>query len=741
MWKGKKKFLLSSSITTGVIILLVILFSFIFFRTSKSRTLDFLMEVSNQGVKLIQQEVKQNQMLLRNLAIFMEEGKEDPAALREKLVPVEENNHFRRMGFVTEDGTSYTTDHTDLSFASETQMMERFRPGIEGRECVVDGFEDLELGDPVTIYQAPFTTGEGMKCTLFATYGNEYYQEILSVSTFGGEGYSYIIKENGDRVVGDFDNLFRALEGEGAGNRPAVQQMRQGMESHQSGYVKLKDDGGMRYIYYQPLEINDWYLLSVVPGSVIRKDVNIILALAYGMTFLCICLMLYLTGRVRGAENSYWKKLEDTALKDRVTGLPSFERFKSDAKDLISEAGNGTYAMVCFNILMFQYVNELYGYKEGDRVLSVVGAGIRESLKDGELAARINADRFAAILRYDGREEIRSRAMDIIEKLETRAESSRPGMEYEIIMTAGVYVIEDPDEVVDKMVDRAKAAFTKEIRGTLENCGFYDNAIRDRAVRQREMENHFEAAMAQGEFLVYYQPKYDVKEKRFHGAEALVRWNWQKESMMPPGEFIPVFESNGMIVQLDEYMFRETCRQVKAWLDAGIPVDPVSVNISRLHLYQKNFVDTYLDIIRETGVPAKAVSLELTETVLFHNEGILNEALERFRDAGIQILMDDFGSGYSSIQLLSVMPIDMLKLDKSLVDNSTDNLRIQAALRSVVSLARTFGIDVIAEGVETKEQYDLLETMGINYIQGYYCAKPMAGDEYERLIREQEASK
>lgn len=741
MRKATKKILLSSSITTGVTILLIILFSFIFFRTSKSRTLDFLMEVSNQGVKLIQQEVEQNQTLLRNLAIVMEEGEEDLADLREKLVPVEKSNHFRRMGFVAEDGTSYSTNHTDLSFASDPQMMERFRPGLEGKESVVDGFKDLELGDPVTIYQVPFTTDGGMKCTLFATYANEYYQEILSVSTFGGKGYSYIIKENGDRVIGDFDNLFQALDGEGAKSQTAALRMRQGLKNHRSGYEKLKDDGEMRYIYYQPLEISDWYLLSVVPGSVIWEEVNIILALAYGMTFLCICLMLHLAGRVHGAKNSYWRKLEDTALKDEVTGLPSFERFKSDSKDLISEAGNETYAMVCFNILMFQYVNELYGYKEGDRVLAVVGAGIRESLKEGELAARMNADRFAALLRYDGREEIRSRVMDILEKLETRTESRRPGMEYDITMTAGVYVIEDPHEVVDKMVDRAKAAFTKEIRGTLENCGFYDNAIRERAVRQREMENHFEAAMAQGEFLVYYQPKYDVKEKRFHGAEALVRWNWKKESMMPPGEFIPVFESNGMIVQLDEYMFRETCRQVKDWLDAGIPVDPVSVNISRLHLYQKSFVDTYLDIIRETGVPAEAVSLELTETVLFNNEGILNEALERFRNAGIQILMDDFGSGYSSIQLLSVMPIDMLKLDKSLVDNSTDNLRIQAALRSVISLARTFGIDVIAEGVETKEQYDLLETMGIDYIQGYYCAKPMAGEEYERLIREQEASK
>lgn len=745
MKKDTRKILLGSFFTASVIVLLILLFGFSFFYIARKKTLDTLMEISNQGVKLVCQEVEQNQTLLRNLAILLEEDNEGNLdELRKKLIPVDKANSFRRMGFVVEDGTSYSTDYGDLSFDND-EKMSRFRPGLEGRESVVDGLKDLELGDPVTVYQVPFTAKDGRRCTLFATYSNRDYQDILSVSTFGGRGYSYIIKDNGDCVIGsdhpaslgDFDNLFLAMEQEQGAGTHNMEELRKGMENHESGYVEIFRQNGRRYVYFQPLGINNWYLLSIIPGSVIKEDANLLLILSYAMTFVCAGLLMLLVKNIRSTERKYWDHLENTALRDPVTGLASFGRFRSDARDLLQNAESGRYAMVCFNILMFQYINELYGYQEGDRVLKAAGTVLHEALKDGELMARTNADRFAALLFYDGREEIRSRAMKIISDIEAKAYKKEAGMEYEIKMTAGVYVIEDTGELVDKMVDRAKAAFTRENRGAFETCGFYDTAIRNRAVRHREMENHFETAMNQEEFVVYYQPKYDVRAKRFHGAEALVRWNWQKKSMVPPGEFIPLFESNGMIVQLDEYVFYKTCLRVKEWLLAGLPAGPVSVNISRVHLYQKNFAETYFKIIEETGVPASAISLELTETALFDNEGILNEILDTFRERGVNILMDDFGSGYSSMQLLSSMPVDMLKLDKSMVDGSTENERTRAVLRSVTDLAHSFGIKVTAEGVENGDQYGLLEEMGIDYVQGYYCARPMPEEEYEDLIRRQ----
>lgn len=745
MRKETKKILLGSFVTAGIIMLLILLFGFVFFYITRNKTLDTLTEVSNQGVKLIRQEVEQNQTLLHNLSILLEEDTEgDLDQLRVKLIPVDKANNFRRMGFVVEDGSSYSTDYGDLSFETEEQM-ERFRLGLSGRAGVADGLVDLIMGDPVTLYQVPFTAKDGRRCALFATYSNNYYQDILSVSTFGGRGYSYIIKDNGDCVIGsdnpaslgDFDNLFHVMDEEiGPGNRN-MEQLKEGMKAHGNGYVEIRRKTGKRYVYYQPLEINGWYLLSVIPGEVIMEDADLPLILAYGMTFICAVLLMLLVRKIRSTEKKYWDNLEMTALTDPVTGMASFGRFRSDANDLLQNAENGRYAMVCFNILMFQYINELYGYQEGDRVLKAAASVLHSALRDGELMARTNADRFAALLYNEGREGIRSRAMKIMADIEARVNRREGGME--IKMTAGVYIIEDTGELLDQMVDRAKAAFTRENRGAFESCGFYDTAIRSRAMRRREMENHFSTAITQKEFIVYYQPKYDVRAKRFCGAEALVRWNWQKKSMIPPNEFIPLLEGNGMIVKLDEYVFYETCRQVKQWLDEGLSVGPVSVNISRVHLFQKNFAETYFKIIKETGIPESAISLELTETVLFDNEGILNETLKNFRDRGVKILMDDFGSGYSSMQLLSSMPVDMLKLDKSMVDDSTENERTRAVLRSVIELAHSFGIEVTAEGVENGEQYSLLEVIGVDYIQGYYCAKPMPDREYEELMKKQEA--
>lgn len=745
MRKDTRKILLGSFATAGMIILMILLLGFCFFYIAKKKTLDTLMEISNQGVKMIRQEVEQNQTLLRNLAILLEQDREaDLNELRIKLVSVDKANNFRRMGFVVEDGTSYVTDYGDIYFESREEM-ERFLPGLEGRESVVDGLTDLEMGDPVTIYQVPFTAKDGRRCTLFATYSNNYYRDILSVSTFGGRGYSYIINDNGDRVIGSdnpaglsgFDNLFKAVETETGTESENLAKLKAAMEKHESGYIEISRKNGKRYVYFQPLGINDWYLLSIIPGVVIKEDVNMLLILSYAMTFVCAALLLFLVKKIRFAEKKYWEHLENTALRDPVTGHASFGRFRSDARDILQYAESGQYAMVCLNIQMFQYINELYGYQEGDRVLMMVSTVLHGALRDGELMARTNADRFAALLYYDGKEEIRDRVMDIMADIEAKVNRKEDAMEYEIKMAAGVYIIEDTGEPVDKMVDRAKAAFTRENRGAFETCGFYDTAIRERAVRQREMENHFETALGQEEFLVFYQPKYDVRSKCFHGAEALVRWNWMKESMVPPSEFIPLFEGNGMIVLLDEYVFSKTCRQVKSWLDRGLLPGPVSVNISRVHLYQKSFAETYFRIIEETGVPASAISLELTETALFDNVGILNETLETFRERGVKILMDDFGSGYSSMQLLSSMPVDMLKLDKSMVDNSTENEKTRAVLKSVINLAHSLGIAVTAEGVENKAQYDLLEEMGIDYIQGYYCAKPMPENDYEELMKKQ----
>ncbi len=744
MKQSTKKMFSGIGITAFILVALVLAYAVLFYRTSQTKMVNTLAEISDQSAKVIRQEVEKNQTMLENLAILLAQSRSsDIEELVDDLVAVDRANNFKRMGIVRRDGTGYATDGSDVDVRSET-VRERFKPAFAGSAFVTDRVTDLIDGEPVTIYGVPFQTRDGGTYALFGAYSTNFYEDSLSVSTFDGNGYSYIVKADGECVsgsrnpasLGDMDNFYAAVGAISDYNAGQMDVMRQEIAAHKSGYLRYDREDGRRYVYYQPLEVNQWYLLSVVPSWVVEENVNGMLSLAYTMMAACLGILAFMAYQIWAMQKRYWKKVEETALTDNVTGYATFAKIRIDVQEILAGSKDTPYALVCFNVRMFQYINDLHGFAEGDRILRIIADYLNTHIGKQEACARLNADRFAALLIYRDKEQLQGRVESMIHGMERQAKSQMEEMAYDVKMTAGIYQIEDKTEVLDKMLDWAKAALSRENRGAIEICGFYNATIRERMFRQKELENHFEEAVRLRQFEVYYQPKYDVRGRRFYGAEALVRWNSPTEGMIPPGVFVPVFENNSMIIRLDEYIFEQVCRQIREWLNRGFAVQPVSVNISRLHLYQKGFVERYLSLIRRWRVPPGMVELELTETVMFDNEELLGETLQGFRREGVPILMDDFGSGYSSIQLLRSMPIDNLKIDKGLVDDSTERPKLQKILASVIGLAQSLDIQVTAEGVETKAQYDLLKRMNVDFIQGYYCAKPMPCGEYEKLVYE-----
>lgn len=252
--------------------------------------------------------------------------------------------------------------------------------------------------------------------------------------------------------------------------------------------------------------------------------------------------------------------------------------------------------------------------------------------------------------------------------------------------------------------------------------------------RNKALEDLFEEALKNREFQVFFQPKYNIKQKGLYGAEALVRWDSSKLGWVSPGEFIPVLERSGNIIELDEYVFTIVCEQIRNWLDLGFEVAPISINVSQQHLYRSNFVEHYLNIIEQFGVPYDLIELEMTETSLFENRDILKDILNQFRKLKISISMDDFGSGYSSIMMLESMPIDCLKIDKTMIDDIETNPKAKEILHSVITLAQSLGLSVVAEGVEKVGQYEELVNMQVDSIQGFYCARPIPLAAYEKLL-------
>lgn len=298
----------------------------------------------------------------------------------------------------------------------------------------------------------------------------------------------------------------------------------------------------------------------------------------------------------------------------------------------------------------------------------------------------------------------------------------------------GIYQNVDRSQPLTIICDRAFIAMKSIQNEYGQSIAFYDGEMSRKHIRQRTLEAGFEEALEQREFVIYYQPQYNTQTEHIAGAEALVRWKKPDGTLIRPGEFIPLFERNGQIAKLDEYVFRQVCAFQRQRMVQGKKLSPVSVNLSRASLHHEKTVEIFAGIVEEYGIPFSAVPIELTESAALYSAQIRG-LTEKLVKSGFQLHMDDFGFGFSSMTSLSMLPFSMLKLDKSLVDYIA-HPKGQQVVQYTIALAHGLGMKALAEGVERKEQVDMLRKMGCDGIQGFYYSKPQPGDSFQHLLEE-----
>ena len=299
----------------------------------------------------------------------------------------------------------------------------------------------------------------------------------------------------------------------------------------------------------------------------------------------------------------------------------------------------------------------------------------------------------------------------------------------------GIYEITYRSIPVERMCDRALLAVNS-IKGHYGQLyAVYDDALRGKLLREKAITDAMESALAEEQFVVYLQPKYSLTNERIAGAEALVRWLHPKWGVICPSEFIPLFERNGFIPRLNEYVWRQVCMLLRGWMQKGYPLVPISVNVSRADAYRSNLAEMLLDLTRECDVDPSLLHLEITENAYSENPGRVVSTVEQLRKAGFVIEMDDFGSGYSSLNMLSQMSLDILKLDIRLVQNEIAKPADQSILNDIISMAHRLHLTVVAEGAETREQLNRLRAVGCDYVQGYFLARPMSAGQFEAFMR------
>ncbi|WP_085022493.1 bifunctional diguanylate cyclase/phosphodiesterase [Anaerovibrio sp. JC8] len=415
---------------------------------------------------------------------------------------------------------------------------------------------------------------------------------------------------------------------------------------------------------------------------------------------------------------------------DQLTGLYNHHTMLVKTAEMIQENRATQYCIVYLDISCFKVINELFNMETGDMILKTAAAYFKTVVGTRGLAARLSADHFALCMPEN--------ALDmelIIQGLDAVMRSL--AVYRSIMFYAGVFTVDNVYLTVNKMLDRAHMAMNTVKGNYNRRFAYYDEQLRTALMEEQMLVRDMEGALDNNNFCIYLQPIYDATTGKIKSAEALIRWNHPQRGMISPSVFIPVFEKNGFVTRLDRFAWESACRFLSRQRDNGLDVVPVSVNVSRVNMYDHNFVDYMTSLLAKYDLEPWMLRIEMTESAYVDNPSQMLKILRRLKNAGFTVLMDDFGSGYSSLNMLKNLTMDILKLDMKFIQDIETSQRAATIMKSIVNMTHDLGMEVIAEGVETEPQVKYLKDIGCKLIQGYYYARPMSTDEFmNKLIAE-----
>lgn len=728
-----KRIVIISAIIASCTILLATLF---FINDVKSllwqKSVTDIMEITQQGSRSLDTYIEKD---FENLKLFsgelehVESTDEESIEKNIKLFDTDTTD-FYCTNLKTGKTYSSIPDAVDLSEEERQKNL-----NIEGRglaEPVIDPNTGVKM---IHVYQR-FQMRDGVEAIAVKARTIMSIADSFSLSFYQNQGFSYIVDMDGNVLIRSthqnsnrtFQNLFDIIEMDG-NDKIQIDSFKNDLNQKVSGVAKFqyqKDD----YVYcYVPLKSqHGWYVISIIPNSVIMQQAENIIFRAIALCVLILFLFVLFGYFYRLNNQQHQKEIEKLAFYDDLTGLYRYEKFLLDGNKKLAEGKQ--YAICYIDIIGFKLLNDVEGYVYGDRVLNYIADVIRDIDSKDAISCRVAGDDFLLMCQYQSRKQMMKLCQDIVAKASIGLDKNRP-----LKISIGICLKEDivmHNITMNAMVDRARMA-QKTIR---ENASkpfvFYNKEMHNLMLRDMEMERIMKQALVDGEFIYLIQPKYAVDGSRILGGEALVRW-CHEGRYISPGEFIPLFERNGFIRSLDEYVFVKVCEDMQKRIQENLPVVPVSVNVSRVHLFWENFVDTYISIKEQYQIPDGLIELELTENILLHNTKDTFAVMERLKQHGFICSIDDFGSGYSSLNMLKSLPVDVIKLDRVFFDENK-NVKNVVILKSMISMAKQLSMKVVAEGIETEEQLALLDGTGCDMIQGYIYAKPLDVTEfYARL--------
>lgn len=492
--------------------------------------------------------------------------------------------------------------------------------------------------------------------------------------------------------------------------------------------MSLKDSDGLTYIRYDKLKYNDWYLVSSISKQAATKAITYtsshqriltIIIFCVLFSFGILCLIMWL--------------LQMKSFDNRTKALTLYA-FKREAKKIFAARQNEDYVIVQLDVKNFKLINRIYTFRVGDLLIQAIAASLRKAtLGQKSIFARTGADTFVLLLPYDGPIALNKKRFDFIKHFD---ELTKNVITTKVIFPTGQYILKETDYQsldINDLLEKVNFAhkFAKQKWDVIVD---YEEDIESSALLEKHVEDRMESAILDEEFTLFLQPKIYLQNEKITGAEALVRWRFDGKEYMYPTDFVPILERNGFIVQLDMYMFKCTARYLKNRIENNLELFPISVNFSRHHLTNEDFVSELCKIADYYEIPHKYLEIELTESAFIGNICDAIRFIDNLHNAGFKISMDDFGSGYSCFAQLKDLKIDILKIDKGFFAENDEADRLKAVISGIVKIAKDLNIETVAEGVEKKEQAEMLQKLGCDIAQGYYYARPMPAPELQEMV-------
>lgn len=590
----------------------------------------------------------------------------------------------------------------------------------------------LDIDDRLSLYQENNIIG-----VLGGTGNKESMQRLIQPVSFDGQGLTCIADTEGNVVISPtdldpfmrLDDIFKEDSEETTVRN--IKRMQENMKEGKNGVFSfVAVDGRELILSYNILKSYDWVLLTLVPADLISYETDRYVIQTFAIVagtillflfFLLILLFIYRNNR---------RRLEYIAFVDAVTGGMNNAAFCLKLRETLKNARRNEYTVAVINIRNFKMINESFGTHEGDRTLHYCMQILRKNVKEGEIAARGNADDFFLCLKEGNRNIVAARLQEIVREINSFNENLENP--YHLSFRQGAYLIDEPDLDSTIIQDRVMTACMNQQKFGENSCVFYDICFTQKMKQEHELNAMFRGALENGDFKVYFQPKVSLEDEKTAGAEALVRWQHPEEGMISPGDFIPLFEKNGNICRLDCYVFEEVCRTIDRWRREGRKLFPVSVNLSRQHFKRNDFLNQFADVAAKYRIPEGLLELELTESIFFDDNSIamVRESINRMHELGFKCSLDDFGSGFSSLGLLKEFDVDTIKLDRRFfLDMSKP--KAEDVVECLIDLAGRLKVKTVAEGIETQEQIDFLKQIHCDMVQGFFYSPPLRAEEFE----------